>query len=48
MGAILEEVLPGLGPVRAPPALSWGPILRPLEVLASEAMTYLQLVESCR
>jgi len=39
---------PCLGPVRAPPTLGHGPALRPLEALASEAVTGLQLVKSRR
>ena len=44
-GPCLEEVVPCLCPARAPPALSGGPALRPVQVLPSEAMTCLQLVE---
>jgi len=43
----LEEMLPRLDPVRAPPALSGGLLLCPREVLASKAVTRPQLVESC-
>jgi len=41
----LEEMLLCLGSVRTPAALSGGKPLRPHEVLTSEAMTHLQLVE---
>jgi len=47
-GAALEEVLPGLGPVRTLPERGCGPILRLLQVSASETMACLQLVESRR
>jgi hypothetical protein len=43
--AALKEVLPCLGPVSALPALSGGLLLRPHEVLASETVTRLQLVD---
>ena len=47
MGAVLDKVLTGLGPVWAPPTLGCGPApsLRPLEILASETMTSFQPVE---
>jgi len=38
-GGNLEEVIPCLRPARAPPALSGGPALRPVQVLPSEAVT---------
>jgi hypothetical protein len=38
-------MLPRLGPVSTPPALSARQLLRPPEVLAGEAVTHLQLVE---
>jgi len=41
----LEEVLPSLVRVPAPPALRGGPILRPIEVLLGQAMPRLDLVE---
>jgi len=48
LGALLEEVVPGLRSVPAPPALRAGPSLRPVEVLAGQAVPRLQLVEpSC-
>jgi len=47
-GSVLEEALPGLDPVRAPLALGCGPVLGPLEVLGSETVTCLRLVESLR
>ena len=45
--AALEEMLPRLGPVWAPLALSGGSLLRPREVLVSRAVTHFQLVEPC-
>jgi hypothetical protein len=45
VGAVFEDVLPYLGPVRASPALGYGLVLRPLQVLADEAVARLQLVE---
>jgi hypothetical protein len=46
VGAVLEEMLPCLGSVRAPPAPGGGPDLHPLGILASETVTRLQLVDS--
>ena len=48
MRAVLGEALPGPGPVWTPLAIGCGPILCPLQVLASETMARLQLVEPCR
>lgn len=48
VGAVLGNVLPGLDLVQALPALGCGPVLRPLEELASETKARLQLVESRR
>jgi len=45
LGAHIEEVTPCLCPVPTPPALSGGPILRPVYALPSEAVTCLQPVE---
>jgi len=44
MWAALEEVLPCLGPMRAPPALGGWLLLRPHKVLASKAVAPLKLV----
>jgi hypothetical protein len=46
--AVLEEMLPCLGPVRAPPTHGCGPAPRPREALATETITSLQLVEARR
>jgi hypothetical protein len=43
--AILEQLFPRVGVVRTPLALGGSPVLRPLEVLSSEAVSHLQLVE---
>jgi hypothetical protein len=45
LGAILEEVLSGLGLALAPPALGGGPVLRPVKVPSSETVTRLQVGE---
>ena len=37
LGAVLEDVLPPLRPVRVPPALSSWSTLRPVQVLPGEA-----------
>lgn len=43
VGAILEQMPLVLGSVRAPPEFSGGRALRPLKVLASEAVNGLEL-----
>ena len=43
MRAALEEVLSRLGPVKAPPALTGGLLLRPRQLFASTAVTDYQL-----
>ena len=45
LGAHLEEVIRCLRPVPTPPALSSGPVLRLVEVLPRDAVTYLQLLK---
>jgi hypothetical protein len=46
--AVLEEMLPCLGPVRAPPTHGCGPAPRPRQGVATKTITGLQLVESRR
>ena len=45
LGALLEEVVPGLRSVSAPPAWRGGSILCPVEVLPGQAVPHLELVE---
>jgi len=45
LGALLEEVVPGLRSVPAPPALRGGPALCPVEILPGQAVPRLELVE---
>jgi len=45
LGALLKEVVSGLGSVTAPPALRGGPLLCPVEVLPGQAVARLDLVE---
>jgi len=46
LGACLGDMLPGLRPVRTPPALSGGRTPRPVQALPSEAAPSLQPVKS--
>ena len=45
LGALFEEVIPGLRSVSVPPALRGGPILRPVEVQPSQSVPRLEQVE---
>jgi hypothetical protein len=46
VGAVFDDGLSSLGPVRAPPAHGSGVVLRPLQVLAGEEVTRLIRVDT--
>jgi len=45
LGALLEEVVPGLRSVPAPPALRGESVVRPVKVVPGQAVPRLELVE---